>query len=102
MPVNENRVLCTLMTTRRNPCDEMDTVRTGIADIKQLQRYVDAQAGGPGKGFFQIVRNPFQARKVINEGKMAVVLEVEVSELFDCRGAEPDSCNRGVGRQRAG
>lgn len=84
------------MTTRRNPCDEMDTVRTGIADIKQLQRYVDAQAGGPGKGFFQIVRNPFQARKVINEGKMAVVLEVEVSELFDCRGAEPDSCNRGV------
>jgi hypothetical protein len=74
----------------------MDTVRRGIADIKQLQRYVDAQAGGPGKGFFQIVRNPFQARRVINEGKMAVVLEVEVSELFDCKGSVSDSCNREI------
>ncbi len=96
MPVNENRILCQLMTNRRNSCDEMATVRKGISDIKQLQNYVDAQAGGPGKGWFQIVRNPFQARKVINHGKMAVVLEVEVSELFDCKGADPGSCNRQV------
>ena len=94
MPVNENRILCQLMTDRRNTCDEMATVRKGLHDIKQLQRYVDAQAGGPGKGFFQIVRNPFQARRVINSGKMAVVLEVEVSELFDCKGADPSSCDR--------
>jgi hypothetical protein len=94
MPVNENRILCQLMTNRRNSCDEMATVRKGIRDIKHLQNYVDAQAGGPGKGWFQIVRNPFQARKVINKGKMAVVLEVEVSELFDCTGADPGSCDR--------
>ncbi len=93
MPVNENRILCQLMTNRRNSCDEMATVRKGIRDIKQMQNYVDAQAGGPGKGWFQIVRNPFQARKVINKGKMAVVLEVEVSELFDCSGATPGSCD---------
>jgi len=96
MPVNENRVLCTLMTNRRNSCDEMHTVYKGIRDIKQLQRYVDAQAGGPGKGFFQIVRNPFQARKVINKGKMAVVLEVEVSELFGCKGSDPSSCSKPI------
>ncbi len=96
MPVNENRELCQLMANRRNSCDEMHTVYKGIRDIKQLQRYVDAQAGGPGKGFFQIVRSPFQARKVINKGKMAVVLEVEVSELFDCKGADPSGCNRQV------
>jgi hypothetical protein len=96
MSVNENRELCELMANRRTNCDEMDTVRRGVADIEQLQDYVDAQAGGPGKGFFQIVRNPFQARRVINEGKMAVVLEVEVSELFDCRGSDPASCDRGV------
>ncbi|HEY8000631.1 MAG TPA: hypothetical protein VID76_01765, partial [Solirubrobacterales bacterium] len=96
MSVNENRELCMLMANRRTNCDEMDTVRQGIADIEQLQDYVDAQAGGPGQGFFQIVRNPFQARRVINEGKMAVVLEVEVSELFDCRGADASSCDRGV------
>jgi hypothetical protein len=94
MSVNENRELCELMTNRRNSCDEMETVRKGLDDMEQLQDYVDAQAGGPGKGFFQIVRNPFQARRVINQGKMAVVLEVEVSELFDCRGSEPQFCTR--------
>ena len=86
MPVNENRVLCELQTNRKTNCDEMATARQEIDDIYQLQNYVDAQAGGPGKGFFQIVTDPFEARRVINEGKMAVVLEIEVSEPFGCRG----------------
>ena len=94
MPVNENRILCELQTNRRNSCDEMTTVRKGLDDMNELQDYVDAQAGGPGKGFFQVVRDPFEARKVINEGKMAVVLEIEVSELFGCRGWETSTCDR--------
>jgi hypothetical protein len=94
MSVNENRVLCELMPTRTTNCDEMDTVRRGFQDIRELQRYVDAQAGGPGKGFFQIVTDPFQARRVINEGKMAVVLEIEISELFGCRGWDQPTCDQ--------
>jgi microsomal dipeptidase-like Zn-dependent dipeptidase len=93
MSVNENRVLCELQQRRRNSCDEMETVRKGLDDIRELQRYVDAQAGGPGKGFFKIVTNPYQARRVINKGKMAVVLEIEVSELFGCRGWETSTCD---------
>jgi hypothetical protein len=50
-----------------------------------MERYIDAQAGGPGEGFFRIVRNPFQARKVINQGKLAVVQGMEVSEPFGCK-----------------
>src|SRR2546421_369936 len=91
MPVNENRVLCELQANRRTNCNEMDTARLELTDIYKLQDYVDAQAGGPGKGFFQIVTDPFEARRVINEGKMAVVLEMEVSEPFDCRGLEGSS-----------
>jgi hypothetical protein len=94
MSVNENRVLCELLPTHKTNCNEMYTVRRGFKDIRALQRYVDAQAGGPGKGFFQIVTNPFEARKVINEGKMAVVLEIEVSEPFDCRGWDQPSCDQ--------
>lgn len=94
MPVNENRELCQLMATRRNSCDEMDATRLELNDIYQLQNYVDAQSGGPGKGFFQIVKNPFQARRVMNQGRMAVVLEVEISEPFGCKGSAPSSCNR--------
>src|SRR3954451_25184650 len=94
MSVNENRVLCELQQNRKHGCNEMDTVRRGLADIRELQRYVDAQAGGPGKGFFQIVTDPFQARRVINQGKMAVVLEIEVSEPFDCRGWDQPTCDQ--------
>lgn len=94
MGINENRVLCELQQNRKHGCNEMDTVRRGLADIKELQRYVDAQAGGPGKGFFQIVTDPFQARRVIAQGKMAVVLEIEVSEPFDCRGWDRPTCDQ--------
>jgi hypothetical protein len=91
MPVNENRVLCELQANRKTDCDEMATARQELDDIRKLQDYVDAQAGGPGQGFFQIVTDPFEARRVINEGKMAVVLEVEISEPFGCRGLESNA-----------
>src|SRR5215212_9408971 len=94
MGVNENRVLCETLPDHPESCDEMDGMRRGFHSIKVLQDYVDAQAGGPGKGFFQIVTNPFEARKVINSGRLAVVLEIETSEPFDCRGWETVSCDK--------
>jgi hypothetical protein len=96
MGINENRVLCELQANRQTNCNEMDTVRRGLKDVYELQDYVDAQAGGPGKGFFQIVTDPYEARRVINQGRMAVVLEIEVSEPFDCRGWEQPSCDRAL------
>jgi len=45
---------------------------------------VDAQFGGPGRGFYRIVTSPFEARRVINEGKMAVILGIETSVPFGC------------------
>ena len=81
----ENRALCELYPLKRNSCNEMDSVLLQIKRIRELQDYIDAQAGGPGKGFFRIVTNPFQARKVINRGKLAVVQGMEVSEPFGCR-----------------
>ena len=62
----------------------MQAVDREIDDIYALQDYIDAQYGGPGKGWFRIVRTPFEARRVINEGKLAVVLGIEVSEPFNC------------------
>jgi hypothetical protein len=94
MGVNENRILCELQANRETNCDEMDTVRRGLQDLHDLQDYVDAQAGGPGKGFFQIVTDPYEARRVINQGRMAVVLEIEVSEPFGCAGTDQPSCDQ--------
>ena len=80
----ENGVLCRAYPLKKNSCDEMDAVRLQAKRMYQLQNYIDAQAGGPGEGFFRIVRDPFQARRVINDGKLAVVLGIEESELFGC------------------
>ena len=82
----ENHALCSLYphkTTGYN-CNEMESVRRQARELRNLQDYVDAQYGGPGKGWFRIVSDPFQARRVINSGKMAIVPGIEVSDLFDC------------------
>jgi hypothetical protein len=60
-----------------------------------LQDYIDAQSRGPGRGFFRIVRTPVEARRVINQGKLAVVLGVEISEVLGCgRTGDTPHCTR--------
>ncbi|MFL5844957.1 MAG: hypothetical protein ACJ762_09715 [Solirubrobacteraceae bacterium] len=82
----DNAALCKVYPLRAqgNKCNEMDTVRLEHQRLLSLRDYADAQAGGPGKGFFQIVTTPFEARRVIASGKLAVLQGIEVSELFDC------------------
>ena len=80
----ENRALCEIYPLKKNDCDEMESVRLQARDMVALQDYIDAQFRGPGKGFFRIVRTPAEARRVINSGKLAVVLGVEISEVLGC------------------
>jgi hypothetical protein len=80
----DNNQLCKLYPYKRNSCNEMDGVRLQARRIRELERYIDAQSGGPGEGWFRIVTDPFEARRVINEGKLAVVLGIEVSVPLDC------------------
>lgn len=80
----DNASLCKTYPLKRNSCNEMDGVRLQAQRTRELERYIDAQSGGPGKGWFRIVTSPEQARAVINDGKLAVVLGIEVSTLFDC------------------
>lgn len=81
----ENRALCEMYPLKQNPCNEMVSARGQAQAMHDLQDYIDAQFGGPGRGFFRIVTSPVEARRVINDGKLAVVLGIEVSELLDCR-----------------
>jgi microsomal dipeptidase-like Zn-dependent dipeptidase len=80
----ENRALCDLYPLKRNNCNEMVSAYKQADAMRRLQNYIDAQFGGPGKGFFRLVRSSEQARRVINDGKLAVVLGIEVSEVLDC------------------
>jgi microsomal dipeptidase-like Zn-dependent dipeptidase len=80
----ENRALCDLYPLKKNDCNEMVSAYKQAQDMHDLQDYIDAQFGGPGKGFFRLVSSPTEARKVINQGKLAVVLGVEESGVLNC------------------
>jgi len=80
----ENRALCELYWLKKNSCVDMDSLRLQAQALHDLQDYIDAQSKGPGKGFFRIVKSPAEARAVINDGKLAVVIGVETSQPFDC------------------
>ncbi|WP_148612201.1 hypothetical protein [Nocardioides rubriscoriae] len=80
----ENNKLCEVYPLKKNSCDDMDSIRLQARDMYAFQNYIDAQFGGPGKGFYRIVKTPFEARRVINAGKLAVVMGIETSVPFGC------------------
>ena len=80
-----NNVLCGLpLQANKYSCNDMDTVRRQITETRNLQTYIDNQYGGPGKGWFRIATTPAQAREYVKQGKLAVILGVEVSNPFGC------------------
>lgn len=93
----ENNKLCEVYPLKHNSCDDMDSIRLQAKDMYAFQDYIDAQWGGPGKGFYRIVKSPWEAREVINEGKLAVVMGIETSVPFGCTfkyvgGSDIDAC----------
>lgn len=85
-----NAIICDFMIgegiqASRYGCDDMTAVDRIIDETYAMERYIDAQAGGPGLGWFRVVHTPAEAREVIAGGKLAVILGIETSNLFDCR-----------------
>lgn len=84
-----NSVICNFMVgdgiePSRYDCEDMTAVDRIIEETWNMQDYIDAQAGGEGKGWFRVVSTPAEAREVIQAGKMAVVLGIETSDPFRC------------------
>jgi len=100
----ENNQLCKLYPFKRDglsdaTCDEMESVERQAKDMYAMQDYIDAQWGGPGKGWYRIVKSPWQARRVINAGKMAIIMGIETSVPFGCTfkivlGQEVPACDK--------
>jgi microsomal dipeptidase-like Zn-dependent dipeptidase len=80
----EDVELCEIEPLRSHSCDETASIKLQIQSLHGLQDYVDAQSGGPGRGWFRLVYSPQQARRVIEQGKLAVIIGVESSNPFGC------------------
>jgi microsomal dipeptidase-like Zn-dependent dipeptidase len=91
----EDQPICRIEPVRAHSCDETQTVKLEIRRLRALQDYVDAQSGGPGRGWFRLVYSPGQARRVIERGKLAVLIGIESSDPFGCSEFEGRShCTR--------
>jgi microsomal dipeptidase-like Zn-dependent dipeptidase len=75
----------------------MASIDEQIAAARDFEAFIDRIAGHrfpDGKGWFRIVETPAQARQVIAGGRLAVVLGIEVDNLFNCKeknGNRPDA-----------
>ena len=68
--------------------DSMARIVEQLEMAYDFQRFMDERAGGPGLGWFRIVKTPQEARDAIRDGKLAVVLGIEVDNLFNCKHPE--------------
>ncbi|MFT6693976.1 MAG: hypothetical protein ACJAY3_000861 [Neolewinella sp.] len=85
----DNETLCEIQRNASGDstrdCNSMNNAGRQVGTMYAMENYIDAQYGGPGKGFFQIVHSSDDARAVIEDGKIAVLLGLEISNLFDCK-----------------
>jgi microsomal dipeptidase-like Zn-dependent dipeptidase len=81
-----NEVLCKILHPA-HPCDDMTNVDLQLQAAYDLEAYIDEQTDCDGtnkNGWYRIALTPQDARQIISEGGMAVVLGIEVDTLFNC------------------
>jgi microsomal dipeptidase-like Zn-dependent dipeptidase len=76
-------------------CDGNELHNVQVEKMHKLEKYIDAQYGGKDKGWLEIVTSPNEAREVVKQGRLAIILGAEIDDLFNCvLGAEnPTSCS---------
>jgi hypothetical protein len=81
-------------------CTDMGVGVKQVEYLYDMEQYIDAQEGGPGKGWFRIARDPAEARQFIADGKLAVIPGLEFSNVFGCKvtfnpdGSEVAGCTK--------
>ena len=69
----------------RTPATRRDTIKLEVRRAARACRTTSTpRAAGPAEGWFRLVDSPRQARRVIEQGKLAVVIGVESSNPFGC------------------
>lgn len=79
-----NEALCQIWPLKEHDCDEMDSIALQLQLTLDLVDYIDAQEGGPGRGFLRIAYSSDQARRIIENGQLAMILGTENEKIFGC------------------
>ncbi len=82
-----NNELLATKTTPDSAHDDKSAIETQLAAMKAMVAFVEEQSGGPGTGWLQIAYTPEEARQIILQNRLAVILGVEVElvgQLAQC------------------
>jgi microsomal dipeptidase-like Zn-dependent dipeptidase len=84
-----NEYLCKVANLSDSPANVCPSDQQAIEEqfqaAKALEKQIDDESGGPGTGWYRIVRTPDEARNEISKGKLAVVLGTEAVNAFGCK-----------------
>jgi len=85
-----NETLCDLWE-HDHACDDMTNVDLQLEAARELETFVDYQndCAVNGNGWYRIAESPREAREIIADGALAVVLGIEVDTLFNCYKDKP-------------
>ncbi|HEX7975982.1 MAG TPA: hypothetical protein VF498_16355, partial [Anaerolineales bacterium] len=97
-----NNELLAAKSNPRLPTDDRSAILVQLAAMKAMAEFIDQQGGGPGQGWLQIAYTSADARRIIGENKLAVVLGVEVDSLGNWRRVEDleEACNGDMDQAR--
>jgi microsomal dipeptidase-like Zn-dependent dipeptidase len=89
--------LVTIQGTRApgRSSNDMEALEWQVREAFRMQASIDARQGGPGRGWYRIVRDPEEASAAIARGQLAVVLGTELQHLLNCDVDRP-ACNEQV------
>ena len=94
-----------LLATKSDPrllTDDRSSIATQLAAMKAMAEYIDKLSGDSGDGWLQIAYSAQDARRIISENKLAVILGVEVDSLGNWRKVEDleDACQGDLSQAR--
>ena len=70
------------------PLDDKSAIQMQVTGIKEMADFIDEQCGGSGCGWMQIAYTPDEAREIIRQNKLAVILGIEVDSFGNWRRLE--------------
>lgn len=76
-----NNELMATKTSPGAPHDDKHAIQVQLAAMKEMIAFVDNLSGGVGKGWMQIAYSSAEARQIISENKLAVILGIEVDSF---------------------
>jgi len=97
-----NNELLATKSNPRLPPDDRSAIQAQVAGMRAMVDFVNRQSGEAGKGWLQIASSPDEARQIIGDNKLAVILGVEVDSLGNWRRLEDldEACHGDITQAR--